>query len=148
MIKKKETKSEHVKRISISLPPSLLDRFDKYSINSGFSDRSKAIQTALYEFIDRNEWETNDDQEGAGTIVILYNNKLFLNDKDSIQSQHEHKDIIITNTHLHLNDDNCLETIIVKGKVKRIKNFVKEISENRGIRSIKMHYVGTTGFWF
>ena len=110
--------------------------------NAGFSDRSKAIQKALYEFINNNEWEQKGVQEGAGALVVLYDNHLFGNDRDSIKSQHEYNDIIVTTTHLHLDHDNCLETIILRGKIRRMKSFMKVISENRGIKSIKMHYVG------
>ena len=128
----------------MSLPSNLLDKFDKSMKNVGFADRSKAIQASLYEFIYNNEWKQaeNDNGYGAGALVILYDNHLFGNDTGSIQNQHEFTDIIVSTTHLHLNHHNCLETIILKGKISRIKNFSRFISESRGIKSLKMHYVG------
>ena len=128
----------------MSLPSNLLDQFDKTMKNVGFADRSKAIQASLYEFIYNNEWKQakNDNGYGAGALVILYDNHLFGNDTGSIQNQHEFTDIIVSTTHLHLNHHNCLETIILKGKISRIKNFSRFISESRGIKSLKMHYVG------
>ncbi|HET7643663.1 MAG TPA: hypothetical protein VFK40_09155 [Nitrososphaeraceae archaeon] len=140
---KKDTKTS-LKRISMSLPSNLLDQFDKSMKNVGFADRSKAIQASLYEFIYNNEWNQakNDNGYGAGALVILYDNHLFGNDTGSIQNQHEFTDIIVSTTHLHLDHHNCLETIILKGKTSRIKNFSRFISESRGIKSLKMHYVG------
>lgn len=128
----------------MSLPSNLLDQFDKSMKNVGFADRSKAIQASLYEFIYNNEWkqDKNDNGYGAGALVILYDNHLFGNDTGSIQNQHEFTDIIVSTTHLHLDHHNCLETIILKGKTSRIKNFSRFISESRGIKSLKMHYVG------
>ena len=128
----------------MSLPSNLLDKFDKSMKNVGFADRSKAIQASLYEFIYNNEWKQakNDNGYGAGALVILYDNHLFGNDTGSIQNQHEYTDIIVSTTHLHLDHHNCLETIILKGKISRIKNFSRFISESRGIKSLKMHYVG------
>jgi len=128
----------------MSLPSNLLDQFDKSMKNVGFADRSKAIQASLYEFIYNNEWKQakNDNGYGAGALVILYDNHLFGNDTGSIQNQHEFTDIIVSTTHLHLDHHNCLETIILKGKISRIKNFSRFISESRGIKSLKMHYVG------
>ena len=128
----------------MSLPSNLLDQFDKTMKNVGFADRSKAIQASLYEFIYNNEWKQakNDNGYGAGALVILYDNHLFGNDTGSIQNQHEFTDIIVSTTHLHLNHHNCLETIILKGKISRIKNFSRFISESRGIKSLKMHYIG------
>jgi CopG family nickel-responsive transcriptional regulator len=128
----------------MSLPSNLLNQFDKSMKNVGFADRSKAIQASLYEFIYNNEWKQakNNNGYGAGALVILYDNHLFGNDTGSIQNQHEYTDIIVSTTHLHLDHHNCLETIILKGKISRIKNFSKFISESRGIKSLKMHYVG------
>jgi len=140
----KESSKSHLRRISISLPNTLLDQFDKSMKNAGFADRSKAIQSSLYEFIYNNEWKENqhDDSNGAGVLVILYDNHLFGTDTGSIQNQHEYTDIIVSSTHLHLDQHNCLETIMLRGKIKRIKIFMKFISESRGIKSLKMHYVG------
>jgi CopG family transcriptional regulator, nickel-responsive regulator len=128
----------------MSLPNTLLDQFDKSMRNAGFADRSKAIQSSLYEFIYNNEWKEKelDNSNGAGVLVILYDNHLFGTDTGSIQNQHEYTDIIVSSTHLHLDQDNCLETIMLRGKIKRIKIFMKFISESRGIKSRKMHYVG------
>jgi CopG family transcriptional regulator, nickel-responsive regulator len=140
----KESSKSHLRRISMSLPNTLLDQFDKSMKNAGFADRSKAIQSSLYEFIYNNEWKENqhDDSNGAGVLVILYDNHLFGTDTGSIQNQHEYTDIIVSSTHLHLDQHNCLETIMLRGKIKRIKIFMKFISESRGIKSLKMHYVG------
>ncbi|HJT85500.1 MAG TPA: CopG family ribbon-helix-helix protein [Nitrososphaeraceae archaeon] len=139
----KDTRSS-LKRISMSLPSNLLDQFDKSMKNAGFADRSKAIQASLYEFIHSNEWkqEKNDNDYGAGALVILYDNHIFGNDVGSIENQHEYTDIIVSTTHLHLDHQNCLETIMLKGKINRIKKFNKFISESRGIKSLKMHYIG------
>ena len=128
----------------MSLPSTLLDQFEKSMKDVGFADRSKSIQASLYEFIYNNEWkeDENDNSYGAGALVILYDNHLFGNDIGSIQNQHEYTDIIVSTTHLHLDHHNCLETIMLRGKIKRIKNFRKFISESRGIKSLKMHYVG------
>jgi CopG family nickel-responsive transcriptional regulator len=109
----------------------------------GFPDRSKAIQTALHSFIDENDWKTEDDHSGAGAIVIVYNNHIFNQDTKSTQMQHKYIQVISSTIHIHLNGDNCLETIMVKGQAKIIKNLVKDLSQNRGIKSLKVHFVSS-----
>ncbi len=49
-----------INRISISLPLQLLIEFDKSMEQAGFTDRSKAIQAALYSFIDEHTWKSKD----------------------------------------------------------------------------------------
>ena len=108
---------------------------------AGFPDRSKAIQTALHSFIDENVWKTEDEHLGAGSITMLYDNQIYNQDTKSTQTQHNYNDIISAATHIHLDNNNCLETIMVKGKIKIIKNLVKDLSENRGIKSLKVNFV-------
>jgi len=74
--------------------------------------------------------KTNQEQEQS------YNQ-----DRESIHAQHEYADIISASTHVHLDHHNCLETIMVKGQVKKIRELVKVLSQNRGIKSLKLHFV-------
>jgi CopG family nickel-responsive transcriptional regulator len=131
----------YVERISMSLSPKLLAEFDKSMVKAGFTDRSKAIQTALHSFVDEHSWMDDLPKSGAGAIIILYDNHLYNQDTKSTRIQHKYNDIISASTHLHLNDDNCLESIMVKGDVRKMKELANELSKNRGIKSLKFHFV-------
>jgi CopG family transcriptional regulator, nickel-responsive regulator len=125
----------------MSLSPTLLAEFDKCMIKAGFIDRSKAIQTALHSFVDEHNWKDDLPKSGAGAIVMLYDNRVYNQEAKSTRIQHEYVDIISATTHLHLNDDNCLESIMVKGDVKRMKQLAYDLSKNRGIKNLKFHFV-------
>jgi CopG family transcriptional regulator, nickel-responsive regulator len=134
-------KNAPAKRISMSLSAELLSKFDKSMSKAGYTDRSKAIQTAIHSFIDNYDWKVGEKEDGAGAIIMLYNNHVYNQDTKSTQIQHKYKNVISASTHLHLEDDNCLETIMVKGQIKKIKELAKYLSENRGIKSLKVHFV-------
>ena len=144
---KKNHKSSHsddvgnAMRISMSLSPKLLREFDRAMKKAGYSDRSKAIQIAMHSFVDEYGWKEDDHQEGAGAIVLLYNNHTYNHDSTSTETQHDYTDIISAVTHTHLDHDNCLETIMVRGEMRRIKELARKISENRGIKSLKVNFV-------
>jgi CopG family nickel-responsive transcriptional regulator len=126
----------------MSLPPELLSEFDRSMQKAGFSDRSKAIQTALHSFIDQYDWDKGQDsKKGAGAIMMLYDNHAYSHDDSATHVQHNFSDIISATTHLHLDHHNCLETIMVRGDIKRIKELTRSLSENRGIKSLKIHFV-------
>ena len=128
-------------RISISLPSDLLTKFDESMVRAGYTDRSKALQTAIHSLIDDYSWKTNNNAEGAGAIIMMYDNHIYNQDKRSTQVQHKYADIISASTHIHLENDNCLETIMVKGDIKRIRDLAKHLSENRGIKSLKVNFI-------
>ncbi|HEY7078862.1 MAG TPA: hypothetical protein VH500_04110 [Nitrososphaeraceae archaeon] len=136
-------KREPLTRISMSLPTKLLIEFDKSMLKSGYTDRSKALQTAIHTFVNDYTWNTEEKQSGAGAIIVVYDNHIYNQDEKSIQVQHEYQDVIGATTHLHLKGDNCLETIMVRGNIKKIKELTKYLSENRGIKSLKLHFMTT-----
>jgi CopG family transcriptional regulator, nickel-responsive regulator len=126
----------------MSLPPKLLSEFDRSMKKAGFSDRSKAIQTALHTFIDQNDWNSGDDsRNGAGAIMMLYDNHTYAHGDGGTHIQHEYSDIICASTHLHIDHSNCLETIMVRGEIGKIKMLTRSLSESRGIKSVKVHFV-------
>jgi CopG family nickel-responsive transcriptional regulator len=59
----------------MSLPTKLLVEFDKSMLKSGYTDRSKALQTAIHSFVNDYDWNTGDKQFGAGAIIIVYDNR-------------------------------------------------------------------------
>jgi CopG family transcriptional regulator, nickel-responsive regulator len=138
---------QNVNRISMSLPPKLLIEFEKSMEKAGFTDRSKAIQAALHSFVDEHSWKSSNNDNnansgiGVGVIILLYDNHIYGQDRKSVQIQHLYSDVISSATHVHLKDDNCLESIMVSGERKRIKELTKKLSENRGIKSIKVHFM-------
>ncbi len=124
----------------MSLPTKLLLDFDNSMSKSGYTDRSKALQTAIHSFINNYEWDSENREYGAGAIIMLYDNHAYNQDKKSIQIQHEYREVISATTHLHLDGDNCLETIMVTGKIKKIKDLAKSLSQNRGIKNLEVYF--------
>lgn len=136
-------KNTSLSRVSISLPSDLLAKFDESMVKTGYTDRSKALQAAMHSLVDEYTWKSDEKTEGAGAIVMLYDNHIYNQDKKSVYTQHKYADIISASIHLHLANDNCLETIMVKGSIRRIRDLAKHISENRGIKSLKVNFVST-----
>jgi CopG family transcriptional regulator, nickel-responsive regulator len=125
----------------MSLPSDLLTKFDESMVKAGYTDRSKALQTAIHSLIDDYSWKTNDKSKGAGALVMLYDNQVFNQDKKSTKIQHKYADVISASMHLHLDNDNCLETIMVRGDIQKIRELAKHLSENRGIKSLKVNFI-------
>jgi CopG family nickel-responsive transcriptional regulator len=83
-------------------------------------------------------------EEIAGTITLVYDHH-----KQNVQAtltdiQHDHHDIIIASTHVHLDHHNCLEVLIVRGKANVIQRIADELITAKGIKHGKLT-VTTTG---
>ena len=52
--------------------------------------------------------------------------------------QHEHHGNISSTIHLHLSLEQCLEVLIVSGKVSEVKDLTEELSGVKGVQQIKL----------
>ncbi|MCP8305445.1 MAG: nickel-responsive transcriptional regulator NikR [archaeon] len=128
-----------VSRISISIPPDLLEEFDKTIKNLGY-DRSKAIQVAMRDFLTENKWMHEEKGMVAGAITIIYDHKVKGLEEDLTDTQHLHHNVIGSTMHIHLDERNCLEIIAVKGEAKSIRDLAKKLMV-RGVKQIKLAIV-------
>ena len=50
-------------------------------VRTGYTDRSKALQAAMHHLVDEYTWKSEEKADGAGAIVMLYNNHIYNQDK-------------------------------------------------------------------
>lgn len=126
-----------VTRISISLPPNLLEDFDQVTSNIGY-DRSKAIQQAMRDFISEYHWEQDSTASAVGTIAIIYDHYIPGLEGELTKIQHQHTTLISSTIHIHLDTHHCLLVIVVKGKTAKIKELATQLQSLRGINQLKV----------
>jgi CopG family nickel-responsive transcriptional regulator len=126
-----------VHRIGVSVPPELLEEFDRTMREMGFKDRSKAIQAAMRGFITDFEFKKAEG-EGVGAIILLFDHTVRGLEEALTDIQHHYRDIINSVTHIHLNERSCLEILAVKGKAELIKSLSQKLGGVRGVRQIKL----------
>ncbi len=131
-----------VVRFGVSLQKGLLDRFDSFIKNKGFSNRSQAIKDLIRESLIRKEWLEN--KRIAGVIILVYDHhkrKLL----DSLTDiQHDHQHLIISSQHIHLDHHNCMEIVVVKGKAKYAQKLCDTLKSTKGVKYANLT-MATTG---
>ena len=127
-----------VTRFSVSLPPSLVQDFDKAWRIAGYTNRSKAAHDAFRDFISENKWSQPKTGEIAGAIVILYylEKPGLLNQIVKVQHKYEH--VVTSTMHVHLTKDKCLELIAVKGKAMDIRSLSRDLMTKKGVKQLKI----------
>jgi len=111
-------------RFGVSMSPKLLERFDESIVRKGYTNRSEAIRDLIRESLVEMEWKTN-DEEVVGTITIIYSHTTRELADKLTDFQHQAHQAIISTLHIHLDEHNCLEVMVVRGR----NNFVREIAE-------------------
>ncbi|QDA30853.1 nickel-responsive transcriptional regulator NikR [Thermococcus indicus] len=131
-----------ITRFGVSVPDELLERFDRIIEEKGYVNRSEAIRDMMRDFIVRHEWEQGEG-EVAGTITMLYNHDEAEVVKELLDLQHDYLSEIISSIHVHMDEHNCLEVIIVKGKANRIKEIADRLLSLKGVKHGKLVMTGT-----
>ncbi|MFX1341611.1 MAG: nickel-responsive transcriptional regulator NikR [Promethearchaeota archaeon] len=126
-----------VARISISLPPNLLEELDTVIQRIGY-DRSKAIQQATRDFITSYRIESDQKASAVGTITLLFDHDIPSLEAELTDVQHQHSDLISSTTHIHLDGHHCLLVIVVKGQTMRIHQLTTTLQSLRGVQQIKL----------
>jgi len=60
-----------------------------------------------------------------------------------VNLQHSHILQVIASTHVHLDHHNCLEVIILKGKVKEIEKLGNNIASLKGVKLSRMNLMAS-----
>ena len=132
-----------VTRIGVSLPPELLDTFDRFIEEKGYQTRSKAIADLVRDRLTREEWQ-DDNQEVIGAVSLVYDHHTRDLSAKLTEIQHDTHDSIVSTTHVHIDHHRCLEILIIRGIAKDVRQLGERLISVRGVLHGKMIFT-TTG---
>jgi CopG family nickel-responsive transcriptional regulator len=120
-------------RFGISMDNRLLRSFDKMITEKGYSNRSEAIRDLIRDQLVDAAWK-DEKKEVVGTITLVYNHEIReLNDRLT-DVQHQFHERIISSLHVHLDQHNCLEVLIVKGEGRDVKGIAEMLIGIKGVK--------------
>lgn len=129
-------------RFTTSLDADLMDRFEEVTAHRGYSNRSEAMRDLIRDALVREEWEA--DAEIVGTVTLVYDHHTRELADRLTRTQHDHHDVILSTMHVHLDHDNCLEVIAVKGRASIVRAVADSLVGTRGVKHGKLSAT-TTG---
>lgn len=120
-------------RIGVSLEGELLKSFDKWVFEEGYPTRSEAIEGLINSALVKKQWQKPRTYV-AGAIIFVYDHHRRQLVNKMLNIQHNFDKIIISSQHIHLDHNNCLEIIAVKGLVREILGLATDIKSVKGIK--------------
>jgi len=125
-----------IKRFGVSLEEEVLGQLDELVTKHQFPNRSQAIRYLVKEHQIEDQWKEN--EAVAGTITLLFDHHKRDLSNQSTSIQHEYHQQVLSVQHIHLNHDNCLETIAVKGKASELIDLADKLIGMKGIKHGKL----------
>lgn len=119
-------------RFGVSLEADMLAAFDAYCKNHSYASRSEAIRDLIRNALAVEQCKSED--ACAGALSIIYDHHKHDLARRVMAIQHDYHESIVASLHVHLNHDACLETLILRGDVKRVRKLAEALSACRGVR--------------
>lgn len=132
-----------LERVGVSLDQDLLAQFDALIGKQGYGSRSEAIRDLIRDQLAQKQLAEPTTQAVAGIFLVYDHHTTNLSTKLN-KLQHNHLLHIIASTHVHLDHHNCLEVIILKGKVGEIQKLADKIASLKGVKLSRINIM-TTG---
>ena len=129
-------------RFGVSISSELLEKFDKQTKSKGYSKRSEAIRDLIRDYLVEHEWEM--DAETMGAVTMVYDHHIRELSESLIALQHDYHSWIISSMHTHIDEHNCLEVVIIRGKGSKVKEIAGKLVSTKGVKHGKLTMT-TTG---
>ena len=118
---------------STALEPDLLAAFDLFLTRHGYQNRSEAVRDLIRKNLVDEQWRSAHGSV-VGVISLAYAHQQHKLQDRLTDLQHEDHDLILSTTHVHLDRDNCLEVIMVRGPASRVKTLANRLIALRGVK--------------
>jgi CopG family transcriptional regulator, nickel-responsive regulator len=130
-------------RFGLSADARLVKKFDVLIAGKGYANRSEAVRDLMRDQLVEAAWADN-DEDVVGTLTIVYNHDAKELNQQLSEFQHHHHGNIISSLHVHLDEHNCLEVLVVHGNVREVKGISDRLIGTKGVKHGKL-VMTTTG---
>jgi CopG family nickel-responsive transcriptional regulator len=128
-------------RFGVSIPVTLIKKFDRLIRRKNYSNRSEAIRDLIRKELVEEEIEENG--EAVGVLHILYNHHRRELSEKLTDIQHKHHSLVLSSMHIHLDHDNCIEVILMRGKSQKVRNLADLLIAAKGVKHGKLNLTST-----
>ncbi len=131
-----------VERIGVSLDKKLLSQFDKLIAGQGYQSRSEAIRDLVRRQLS-SERLSNPKAKAVAAVCLVYNHHSTKLMAKLTDLQHSHLLQVICSMHIHLDADDCMEVIVLRGRVGEINKMAENILSQKGVKLGRINLLAT-----
>src|SRR5271169_4287429 len=120
-------------RIGVAISGELLEKFDELIEGRGYTNRSEAFRDLIRNELVQEVWKSS-DTEVFGTVTLIYDHHVRQLSDRLTELQHKYHHAIMSSLHVHLDHDNCLEVILMRGKAAAVQKLANSLIAIKGVK--------------
>lgn len=129
-------------RIGVAIDSELLKKFDALISRKGYTNRSEAFRDLIRDELVQQAWERSNSLV-VGTVTLVYDHHVRLLSERLTEMQHETYHNILSTLHVHLDHDNCLEVLVLKGKAAAVRRIADALISTKGVKHGRLTITST-----
>ena len=134
-----------IERIGISLEDDLLTQFDRLIGRKGYASRSEAIRDLIRDALVQRAWsEAGGGEERVAVVTLVYDHDSSSLAQKLAHLQHENHKAVVSALHVHMDEHNCLEVLVLRGRGKDVVRMGEGLVSTKGVKYGKL-VPATTG---
>ncbi len=134
-----------IERIGVSLEAELLKQFDRLIGQKGYVNRSEAIRDLIRDALVQREWsESSGSDERVAVATLVYDHDSSSLAQKLAHIQHENHRAVVSALHVHMDEHNCLEVLVLRGRAREVVRMGEGLVSTKGVKYGKL-VPATTG---
>ncbi len=129
-------------RIGVAIDSELLDKFDALISHKGYTNRSEAFRDLIRDELVEKEWE-RPENDVVGSVTLVYDHHVRQLSEKLTSLQHDFHHNILSTLHVHLDHDNCLEVLVVRGKAAKVRKLADTLISTKGVKHGRLTITST-----
>jgi len=126
-----------ISRFGVSLEEDLLRSFDRSIVELGYANRSEAIRDLIRDHLIQKK-VSKGNEEIIGVVSLVYDHRTHRLGDLLADMQHKAKVVINASLHIHLDEHNCLEVIVIRGETEKVHEVAGKLIATKGVQNGKL----------
>jgi CopG family nickel-responsive transcriptional regulator len=127
----------HLSRFGVSLEDDLLQAFDRSIGGQGYQNRSEAIRDLIRDHLIQKKIGLA-DTEVIGVVTLVYDHRVHHLSDLLAEMQHKAHVAVNASLHIHLDEHNCLEVIVIRGRGDKVHEIAGKLIATKGVQNGKL----------
>ncbi|MEZ4390339.1 MAG: nickel-responsive transcriptional regulator NikR [Polyangiales bacterium] len=124
--------SSELVRFGVAMDNDLLDRFDALIARRGYATRSEALRDLVRGALVEAHLEA--DGPAVATLTLVYDHHVRELSERLTAMQHDLGERVVSTLHVHLDHDNCMEVIVMRGPAQLLQRAADGILATKGVQ--------------
>ncbi len=130
-----------MQRVTVTLDDELMAELDLLMATRHYKSRSEALRDLARAGIGQALLDTGGAQHCVAALVYVFDHNVRDLARRLAARYHDHHDIAVVTTHIHLSHDSAMEVVLLKGRIAEVRALAETVQAERGVRYARLTIV-------